>query len=209
MRYELKYTIQHLSYDAVKSSLMCHPASFTMLYPDRRINNYYFDTPDFLCFHQNIDGLPNRKKLRLRWYGDYSLPTKNSTLELKIKERELGYKELFPIENEISSKANLMDEVSATGKFTSELNPVLKNTYERSYFISADKKYRVTIDRDQAFAIPFSDMRTIGIKQYPIILEIKFDKKDIDGISNITDFLPYRQSKNSKYATGVEEIYMQ
>ena len=87
MRYEIKYAIENVNHYAIKAYLMAHPASFTTAYPDRQVNNIYMDTPEFKCFHENVEGHPFRKKMRLRWYGDSHLPTYNSVLEEKVKER--------------------------------------------------------------------------------------------------------------------------
>ena len=208
MRYELKYAVEHLSHEAIIAQLMNHPASFRELYPDRQVNNYYFDTPGFHCFHQNVEGHPRRKKMRLRWYGDNHLPTQHSVLELKNKDKELGWKDTFKIDHKITDGGTLVEAVKSAGQFKSELNPVLKNTYLRSYLLSQDGKYRVTIDRQQAFAIPFTNMSHLQVDALPVVVELKFEAADVEGAQYITDYLPYRQTKNSKYATGVELLYL-
>jgi len=207
MRYELKYAISNVCVEAVIAQLRTHPASFDVLYPDRKVNNYYFDTPSFHCFHQNVEGQPRRKKMRLRWYGEQNLPTQDSILELKNKDKELGWKDTFKISHNISDLHSLRSAVATVGQFKSELNPVLKNSYLRSYFISKDGKYRITIDREQSFSIPFSHMSVLPIKSLPVVLELKFEQEDFNGSDQITNYLPYRQTKNSKYATGIEMLY--
>lgn len=208
MRYELKYTVDHLSHEAVIAQLLTHPASFREIYPDRQVNNYYFDTTAFHCFHQNIEGSPRRRKMRLRWYGPNMLPTTPSILEFKNKKNELGWKDTYSIQSDIVDLLTLKEGVQKVGLFKAELCPVLKNTYNRSYFISADGKYRITVDRDQSFSIPFTKVKSLKIATLPIVVELKFEAKDFENVSSITDFIPYRQSKNSKYATGIQVLYL-
>ena len=43
-------------------------------FPDRIVNNVYFDTPDLAAFEANLWGAPERRKCRLRWYGETFQP---------------------------------------------------------------------------------------------------------------------------------------
>ena len=208
MRYELKYSVSHLSPEAIREELLSHPASFTELFPDRQVNNIYFDSSIFHCFHQNVEGHPRRKKMRLRWYGKEALPLSGSVLEIKQKDKELGWKDSYNVESSITDSATLMDAVSKQGMSSTDLQPVLKNTYLRSYLISHGGFFRVTIDRLQTFAFPFSEAAPFENKLYPTIIELKYDADKADEVASITDYLKFRQSKNSKYVNGVEELYL-
>ena len=207
MRYEIKYAVPHLESQAIEAYLMAHPASFARAYADRQVNNIYLDTPEFKCFHENVEGHPQRKKLRLRWYGTSYMPTTPSVLEEKVKVQELGYKNSYKITNTIRSSADLLDATSQVGILQAELRPVLHNTYLRSYYLSQDGLFRVTIDRQQSFAMPFAHGRPLAVVPYPVIIELKYEAEHSPRASDIMDYLPYRQTKNSKYANGVEELY--
>jgi len=208
MRYELKYAVDHLTHEAVIAQLGMHPASLTELYPDRQINNYYFDTPDFSCYHQNVEGQPRRQKMRLRWYGTSQYPTSTSTLEIKQKDRELGWKDSYNVASNIHDQVSLMTAVQQAGILQSELQPVLKNTYIRSYFVSQDGLFRVTVDREQTFTLPFAGLPALQLQRHPIVIEVKFEQEHHARSSDITQYMTFRQTKNSKYATGVEVLYM-
>ena len=54
MRYERKYKIENLSLPLVEQSVRLHPASFKKIFPDRQINNIYFDTADFRTYKDNV-----------------------------------------------------------------------------------------------------------------------------------------------------------
>ena len=47
-----------------------NPAMFSEIYHERVVHSLYFDTAEFLLFHENREGLAMRSKFRLRWYGD-------------------------------------------------------------------------------------------------------------------------------------------
>ncbi len=207
MRYEIKYAVSHLSHEAIVAQIMTHPASFTTLFPDRQVNNIYFDTPSFNCFHQNVEGHPRRKKMRLRWYGTDRQPTYKSVLEIKQKDKELGWKDTFKISADITDRRSLMAAVNTVGILQSELGPVLHNTYVRSYLLSQDGIFRITVDRVQTFSMPFSGMRSLETTLYPVIIELKFDAEHATRLQDVTRYLNFRQTKNSKYANGVEELY--
>ncbi len=42
---------------------------FKKLYTNRRVNSIYYDTFDLNCLWDNINGLSNRDKYRVRWYN--------------------------------------------------------------------------------------------------------------------------------------------
>lgn len=208
-RYELKFAIDHLRAEAITADILNHPASFSKAFPNRQVNNIYLDTLDFDCFHQNVEGHPNRSKMRLRWYGQSERPTEKSTLEIKHKQAELGWKESFPMNADgVTSKAELMEAVQATRPSLSLLAPTLHNSYQRSYYLSSDEKYRVTIDTEQQFRMPFQGNEPLALTNYPIILELKYAAEDAEFAREITDYLTFRQTKNSKYVTGIETLYL-
>lgn len=208
LRYEIKYAVDMLDAASIAASILMHPASFKKAYEDRQVNNIYLDSPTFQCFHQNIEGHPRRKKMRLRWYGDFDLPTQKSTLEIKNKDAELGWKDSFAVDgSKIDDNSSLLAAVSTSGYYQGNLIPTLHNSYHRAYYISQDGLFRITLDTEQSFKIPFTKMKALPITGYPIIVELKFDQKDAEKARDITDYLAFRQTKNSKYTVGVQELY--
>ena len=85
------------------------------------------------------------------------------------------------------------------------LIPTLLNTYKRSYFVTPDHKFRMTVDRDMDF-VPLIGGR--GEKSIPfqvsnIVVELKYDQDWDDEVNEILKYIPFRQTKNSKYVTGM------
>lgn len=208
MRYEIKFVVDVLDAASITSSILMHPASFRKAYDDRQVNNIYLDSPSFQCFHQNIEGHPRRKKMRLRWYGNSNSPSQKSTLEIKNKDAELGWKDSFSIDgSKILNSTSLLNAVASSGYYQGNLIPVLHNSYHRAYYISQNGLFRITLDTHQTFKIPFTKMQALPISEYPIIVELKYDQEHAEKAREITDYLAFRQTKNSKYTVGVQELY--
>ena len=56
-RYEMKYEVDPDIAHAIASIIHTHPAGFVKAFPDRWINNIYFDTVDFDTCQHNLDGI--------------------------------------------------------------------------------------------------------------------------------------------------------
>ena len=91
-RYELKLVTPEIELATVRSWVRLHPAGFRTAFPPRRVNSIYLDTPGYRNLSENLAGMPDRQKLRLRWYGQMSDVVENPMLEMKIKEGHMGRK---------------------------------------------------------------------------------------------------------------------
>ncbi|MFK7970547.1 MAG: VTC domain-containing protein, partial [Bacteroidia bacterium] len=147
MRFERKYRITLQSLAEVKQMLALHPAGFREHHADRQVNNIYFDNTDLLTYHLNTSGVGSRKKYRVRWYGENPSEIVNPIFETKIKQNELGSKRLIPVQPfSLNKLSPLTEEVNQQNPDLIALFPVLLNSYQRAYLISADGRYRATLD---------------------------------------------------------------
>ena len=96
-RCELKFIIIRHSSESVFSLIKTHPAMFSEIYQERKINNIYCDTLNFHTFSDNVVGIADRLKVRIRWYGETFSSIAKPTLEFKIKSGLLSRKEYFKI----------------------------------------------------------------------------------------------------------------
>lgn len=208
MRYERKYRIEGLSPPWVNQALRSHPASFRPLFPDRQVNNIYFDTPTLDEFYQNVAGNPQRRKHRLRWYGTVSEKLLSPVFEIKIKDGELGSKESQALPTTPWSELRTLFRQVPALKYL-PLRPVLINSYQRSYWGSADGRFRITIDSKLNFA-PFSwshaPVKTQFFDDMACVLELKYEQEDDQAAQAIFAHLPFRLTKNSKYVMGVNVV---
>jgi len=217
LRYELRCVAEPEQLGSLHNWLELHPLSFKTSYPDRVVNNIYFDTYQLGCFAQNLAGVSERKKYRFRWYGDTFAPGKG-TFEIKQRLNLLGRKERYPLELSASLDGLTLGELrheilaqippAAAEQFRSITEPVLINRYRRQYFESFSRRVRITIDQqlefyDQRHALR---PRTLFRQNSPdiVILECKFAAEDGDETRRLLGGLPGRMSRCSKYILGVQ-----
>ena len=81
-RTEIKYLLTSNQFDSLFSFLQ----GFAKVdsYGKTRINNIYFDTPDYKLIRMSLEKPIYKEKLRLRTYGDTTDDT-NSFIEIKKK----------------------------------------------------------------------------------------------------------------------------
>ena len=185
------------------------PWGFNPLYPDRQINNIYFDTPSLDTFHENAAGTGMRRKFRLRWYGAESWQESACTFEIKERYLERGNK----TSHKVDLKGSLLKVRELPG-VPATLQPVLVNSYTRSYFGTARGTFRLTIDRQLRFGgLLFHHPQDWGTgsqkwtEDPAITVELKYDSAFDDQVDPILQNLPFRLQKNSKYVQGVQLLY--
>jgi len=219
-RYETKFSVLHLNWHEIEHVIKSHPAMFHEIYFKRNVNNIYFDTSDLASYIDNIEGERNRKKVRIRWYGDLFGKAKNPTLEIKYKTGLLGWKEKHKLKDfnlnidENFEFKKIFDCLIESKSFDllkldlQFLTPTLLNRYERTYYLSSDKKYRVTLDNQMEFYSinPIKDYFKTFSDEEKRVVELKYDQHHADGAKDITKHFPFRVTKNSKYVIGVERI---
>ena len=67
-RYERKYILKSGEDWKFKNYLLKN--KFQRIYKSRLVNSIYYDSDTKEFFHQNINGISNRIKTRLRWYDN-------------------------------------------------------------------------------------------------------------------------------------------
>lgn len=207
MRYERKYKVSDLNHHVILQSIRMHPVGLRKIYPDRQINNIYFDTIGLQCYHDNVHGISERKKFRVRWYGEDIHDIQNPNLEIKFRMSEVGSKKIFPVSDfELFDLKAITTEVNQVLDKKHALTPVLLNSYNRSYYGTPDKKYRITVDRNLRYFSFLSANRFLRYitKEEAVVMEIKYEMEDDTHTDRITQHFPLRQTKSSKYVTGVQ-----
>jgi SPX domain protein involved in polyphosphate accumulation len=219
-RFERKFVVQELHYPDVVQQVINNRAAFSRLYHPRFINNIYFDTNDLDFYTDNVSGKGSRKKVRIRWYGDLMGHISKPVLEFKMREGMVGNKVSFPLSSfninanfngkyvhEIIRSSELPDWVTS---IMFMLKPTLLNRYHRQYFISFDRKFRLTIDDKLEYhRINWGLNRFVeNYNSDDIIVELKYDQR-FDGKESayVTNDLPFRLSKSSKYVNGFELLH--
>ena len=204
----------------IEQMVLHHPALFSEIYQERYVNNIYFDYPGFNNLLENMAGNTNRIKARIRWYGELFTSVNKPVLELKLKRGLVGYKQSFPLLKFKLSEGIHASEIKDVIR-NSELDPKIKTTlrdqlpvminrYRRKYFESHDRRFRITIDEEQCF-YKLHTFQNSFLQFYKdqnnVIIELKYDEQYEPDAAQIVNKLPFRISKSSKYARGVELLY--
>jgi hypothetical protein len=209
MRYERKFPSRHLSVSALEQLIQAHPLGFRKVFPDRRINNIYFDTPDWATLRENLAGISNRTKYRLRWYESRGAhPIGPAAFELKKKENLLGTKIIYPVDEQIEWQKIPLLIASFPQLRHNVLMPSLINSYRRAYYQSADRKFRLTLDWDLHFA-PFHT-EPFALLPFPepvVVVELKYEQEDDVLLDLFTQYWPLRLDRFSKYVNGMQMVY--
>lgn len=212
LRYERKFKVDHLQLAHVREIVRAHPAGFRPLFPDRTIHNIYFDTPGLVAHTHNLLGAGERRKFRVRWYGDTPDNVVDPKLEVKRRLHLLGDKLIYPVDAwDWKRLRTLTREVADRVPDAPALQPQLYNRYCRSYLGTSDGRFRLTIDRELRY-LPFALIAAAHLPQalqlpryseQGIVLELKYAAADDARVDRILEHLPFRMTKKSKYATGM------
>ncbi len=205
-RFERKYVFKDLTIEQIAINLMTSDFFFREHYPQRDINSIYFDK-NFRSLIENVEGISNREKLRLRWYGNHH-EINSFYVEKKIKENFLSKKKRKKIllKNNISLYNDIERENILFKNISFDYDPIVFIKYKRIYFISDICPIRATIDYDLS-SIKFFDRKLINEKNIlnDVILEFKYNSDFDDEFRNKITQLNLRFSKNSKYVNSIIE----
>ncbi|MDF7801195.1 polyphosphate polymerase domain-containing protein [Pontiellaceae bacterium B1224] len=219
-RYERKMLPVGVDSAWVEHHVRLHPAGFREVYPPREVNNLYLDTLDRTDFRQHEQGVSQRSKTRIRWYGSLDGPIDRATLELKIKRGGVGRKESGPVPefslSHASDAQGLRALISglplpaATRAAVELRRPSLVNRYARRYYLSADGLVRLTLDTNLQYFDPSQATRPLN---HPIrdaktlVVELKYAPAHAVEAASIVSRFPFRIARCSKYVEGVRRLH--
>jgi hypothetical protein len=173
---------------------------------NRIVNSIYYDDSENNLARDNLSGISERKKFRIRWYDN---DVKNFNYEIKKKKDNLGtkiildsgnrnynYEKLFSLHNPHFFKKENNYFLKEINNYN--LKPKIQVSYLRSYYLY-NGTVRVTLDQN----LKYKDLNKFNLKDLEVkdsfnILEIKFDPKKTSDVSSLlkkTQFLPKRFSK--------------
>lgn len=220
-RYERKFLISQMSPEEIEGIIHIHPALFSEIYHQRTVNNIYLDHPNMNCYLDAVNGNEERVKIRVRWYGDAFGQINHPVLEFKMKKGLVGTKKIYPLDNFLIDQdfqLNTIKEIITRSTIPEILKKDLCsltfsfiNRYQRKYFQSANRHYRITIDSKIEFyslGRNFNPFLHSSIDTKNVVLEIKYHNTHDDFVKTIAQHLPFRMTKNSKYVNGIDTMYI-
>jgi len=210
-RLEKKWIFKNINKETLIQNLISYNLYFRYHFQERFVNSIYFDSPSLKYAEDNLAGISNRDKVRLRWYGQNTEFLTNPVLERKVKKNFQGFKKLHTINNIDGmsiDECNLKKITKIVNQILSKKNliPITQVSYKRYYLISCDKKVRATLDEDLKYRKLKNFIQNFFVRSNDIILELKYS-------NNLDNYLRYttggitRVSKNSKYINSLEKNY--
>jgi SPX domain protein involved in polyphosphate accumulation len=211
-RYEIKFVLDNSRLSDAMQWLY-NETTAIKTYDNRKVNSIYFDDVGFSSVRDNLAGISQRNKLRLRWYGEqkHTLPI----FEVKTKNGRLGCKTTYPIQSIENSLMKLnIDKITSkciSGLeeqnivFDEHLVPTLQVNYEREYYEThegihitidqniqfSDTQLHTTLDENNSFPYPFK------------VMEIKFKPSMKNTVAKLIKPLHITPKRHSKYLVGL------
>jgi hypothetical protein len=215
LRYEIKLTCDPHWLHQARSWIRLHSEGFGVAYPPRRVNSLYLDTLALTGLNENLVGVIERQKLRLRWYGDVLTEVKPN-LELKQKYNMLGNKKVYPFPCSLDLtqpwqdvlsviRANVPPDWQILLQIVNQ--PALLNRYQREYYVTPDGAVRATLDFDQIAydqrLSPHLNLRYPLVMPDNVVVELKADQEHLKRLEEIAGGFPIPRNRNSKYVRGL------
>ena len=228
LRYEYKYIIPTSKINELRKLILPY-MNLDKYAVGRKGNEYtvksiYFDSPSFDFYFEKIEGIKNRKKVRIRSYNcedpdnpvffeikrKFNVPIIKTRSSTKFKYA----KEIFS-DNRINGfiiNSKQFPELEDNSKrffyqiFSKNLRPVILIMYEREpYLHKFDPTIRITFDKNLR-SIPFpaidelyNDEKAKHVLQNNFIMEIKFNDSFPSWMKPVIGKLGIRKQAASKY----------
>ncbi len=229
-RFELKYLIHMKQAEAIRNTLQDY------LLPDGNgsengkylITSMYYDSPDYRCYWEKMDGVRYRRKLRIRTYDSTKMVLYDTPVFVEVKQRYdrvtqkrrllLPYRDAIalctdrqPPEQIKEEDKQIIQEIQA---FTWQYNlrPVSMINYQRQAFIGSDYDIglRVTFDTNiisQMVPLEINDLSqsTLLFNPDQVIMEIKVNERIPYWITELVASYNLRMVRISKYCQSIDQ----
>lgn len=227
-RFEFKYILPRGIIDDVRGALaryMTHD-SYAADSQDKfyEVWSLYYDSPGFFYYHQKMDGVMCRKKVRLRTYRQDGQMAERSFLEIKRKRSAVILKDRCHLSREESAEliatGSIPDAVPCEPSLREEfdrermgrsIEPKLLVVYDREPLIGKfNPNVRITFDSHlrvcEADALSFAQNGFSFIDGGFVIMEVKFTGTLPRYIKEIIQTLALERTDFSKYCRGIERV---
>jgi len=218
LRYELKMIFEAARLYDARTWVRTHPCAFRTAYPPRQVNNIYFDLPGMSLLADHVDGIEQRYKLRVRWYGE-EFSGIYGVIEVKHKDDNVGWKENQPVASTLDLQQmswmevmNILahDSHGWVSEMLQSAQPALINYYQREYFVSGDNQTRLTLDyglnvfHQQLHLRPNLTFRQP--RQNLMLIEIKSGVNNTAELADLLAEFPLRVGRFSKYVGSMDGL---
>ena len=227
-RFELKYLLSMQQAELFKSALRAYLVADehgdgSGSYP---LTSLYYDSPDYRCYWEKVDGVKFRRKLRIRCYGDTQALSQQTPVFVEIKQRldrvTQKRRAVLPYASalQLCNGRQAPDHDPADGAVIDEmqaflwqynLRPASIVRYARQAFIGSeyDLGLRVTFDTSLTCQ---TDPLTLHETPAPlpmlppdrVVMEIKANERVPYWLTELVAAHNLRLERMSKYCRGIE-----
>ncbi|MCD4790811.1 MAG: polyphosphate polymerase domain-containing protein [Bacteroidales bacterium] len=233
MRYEYKYIVHESKMEMLRQMVLpfVNVDKFAEVSDSNQytVRSIYFDTPRYDFYFEKIDGIKNRKKIRLRGYDKEGMDNL-VFLEIKRKYDVPIIKYRAPIK--FGDAIDMFEQTKINGHiiiskdfpkgfenskrffyqvFSKNLRPVVLVIYEREAYLSKfDETVRITFDKNlRSKAYPglqelYKEDRIRHSLQDRFIMEVKFNKHFPGWLNPVISRLALRKQSASKYVISMD-----
>ncbi len=226
-RFEFKYHVPRAVADRIIPQMMNYMVwdEYTNGDDGYEVNSIYMEAPNLKSYHEKIDGIMNRKKLRVRSYSKIYSDDADLFFELKRRSGEVILKDRIIVKGRdfrvfVDDPFSLWGVEEYRGNFLNEflyeyssnvMSPFVAVSYRRKAFFSKfDRRFRVTFD----YGLSFSKARGADFDiDYDlayhdlVIMEVKFNGAMPKWFHDIIEVYSLTKLTFSKYCAGVEDSY--
>lgn len=228
-RFELKYILTWYEAEKFKQQISHHMVKdpHTGEAGHYQINSLYYDSSDYKCFWEKVEGLKIRRKVRVRAYGENENKD-NVFLEIKqrtnrtIQKRRIRCSKKFILGLLNGTDESGWDESTKNNQVLSEvkflyhwyqLEPKVVVSYQREAYQGIyNSRLRITFDANLRYRLHFDLDPTIPPEEdlyliHPefVVLEIKFDEKIPIWLTRMIQCCDFQANRISKYCESISK----
>lgn len=227
-RFELKYLLTLQQAEHFKSALRPFMIPDNHGYSKGRysLSSLYYDSPDYRCYWEKVDGLLVRRKLRLRHYEDSAIFSDETPVFVEIKQRVdrvtqkrrviLPYCEALRLCNDRQIPEHAPEDRAVIEEIYAfvwqyNLSPASLVRYDRQAFVGTDYDpgLRVTFDTSLTFQVHPLHLHepSYGLLMLPpnqVVLEIKVNERIPNWLADMIAKFNLKLIRTSKYCLSIE-----
>ncbi|WP_017601621.1 polyphosphate polymerase domain-containing protein [Nocardiopsis lucentensis] len=230
-RYELKYLVPVSRVADVRAELAARMSA------DRNgggrgygVWSVYYDTRSLRFYHEKIEGLRFRRKLRVRRYGEVGAAPEDTPVSVEIKQRVNRVTQkrrvLLPydVARNLCDRRVRVEHADTDQAFVEEvldlvhrldLRPTAMTGYRREPYVGtgADLGLRVTLDhrvrgRDRDFDLRAEAESRYIVDPHLVVMEVKANERAPYWVTDMAARLDLQVERISKYCQSVEAFGM-
>lgn len=227
-RFELKYLLTIQQAELFKTALRAYLTEDEHCDGNGRylITSLYYDSPDYRCYWEKVDGVKYRRKLRIRVYGDEQALDLDTPVFVEIKQRVnrvtqkrrvvLPYNTALRLCNERRSLESSLEDRQVVDEINAflwqyNLHPASIVRYERAALVGTeyDLGLRVTFDTD--LTCQLNPLRlhepSVGMSMLPpqqVVMEIKANERVPYWLTELVAAHNLKLVRISKYCRSID-----